>query len=106
MTPVEVAEWIMRVAGVLVAVGAIWRYCVLPPIRFAKRVESAITATESQLKPNNGTSLRDVANRTEASIAKIEDHIAGHAMRLDLLERVADRQAEIEHIVTHNKEST
>jgi len=106
MTPVEVAEWIMRVAGVLVALGAIWRYCVRPPIRFAKRVEAAIAATEAQLKPNHGKSLRDVANRTEASIAKIEDHIVVHAMRLELLERIADKQAEIGHIVSNKKEST
>ena len=43
-------------AAVLVALGVIWRYLILPPVRLFKRLDKAVTAVETQLLTNNGGS--------------------------------------------------
>ena len=56
----EHAEELKAVAAVLVALGVIARYVILPVMRFFQRMERALSAVEEQLLTNNGGStLKD-----------------------------------------------
>jgi hypothetical protein len=59
MVQYAIESWIVRAAGMLAALAVIFRFTVLPVIRFARRLERTIIAVEEQLLPNHGTSLRD-----------------------------------------------
>jgi len=88
----EHGELIVRLAAILVALGAIVGMCnkwvAQPIIRWGKRVERALDAVESQLLTNNGGSttkdkLEDIQKQTKA----INAHVGALDKRVGRLER-------------------
>jgi hypothetical protein len=72
-------EWVIKTAGVLLALGVMWRYVFRPTIKFrrrvlqgVKRVLEVIELVEHELKPNSGATLRDAVDRIEARLAVVE----------------------------------
>jgi membrane protein YdbS with pleckstrin-like domain len=59
MVQYAIESWIVRAAGTLAALAVIFRFTVVPVVRFGRRLERTMQAVEEQLLPNHGTSLRD-----------------------------------------------
>jgi membrane protein YdbS with pleckstrin-like domain len=59
MVQYAIESWIVRTAGMILALAAIFRFTVVPVVRFGRRLERTMQAVEEQLLPNHGTSLRD-----------------------------------------------
>ncbi|MEV0236860.1 hypothetical protein [Nonomuraea sp. NPDC050786] len=49
-----------------------------PGVEARPGVPERITRMEAELHPNHGTSLRDVADRLEESVRRVEDGLAEH----------------------------
>ena len=64
-------DLIVSLAAVLASVGAIYRYLCRPLRDAFRRVEKAVKATEAEMKPNGGLTLRDAVNRIEQ---KVDNH--------------------------------
>ena len=99
MTPTELGQDVVLVAAVLVALGTVYRYTIRPVIRFCRRVESAISNVEMQLKPNGGKTLRDAVDRIEGRVANLEQWREDDVARLEQLERIAAAQAAVDALV-------
>lgn len=112
--PQELTEWLGLIIAVVAAIEALRRFALLGVrlYRWAKRMERMIEYVDTELRHNGGNSLRDhvvnIVRRLEAGDARfatIDDHLtdldgrlgaldagvgelrAGHAARLDALER-------------------
>lgn len=72
MTVVSV---LASIAGSIVSVGVIYRSVVRPLFRWGQRLDKAITTVEMHMNNNGGTSLRDVVDRIENRITKLEDYV-------------------------------
>ena len=73
-----VIEWLIAIATVLTAGGVIWRKGLRPLIGFVRRfkawmdrVESAVSWTETQMKPNGGSSLTDKVDKLTRDVATL-----------------------------------
>lgn len=93
-----VVDGLIKLAAVVAAVALIWNKVILPPIRFGRRVEDAL----QQLKPNGGSSLRDAVDRIEGRVTSIEDRLESIHDRVNLLEKIHEKQAIVEQIVAEN----
>lgn len=58
-------------AAVVAAGGVIWRSVVRPVMRFAQRVEKVMHSVETQLYPNEGSSLRDAVSKIQVALGQI-----------------------------------
>ena len=71
----SVAQWIITAGGVVGAFGIIFQTLVRPVIRWAKRIEKAVSIVEMNMSNNGGSSLRDAVDRIEARLSAVEDHV-------------------------------
>ena len=71
----SLAQWIITTGGVVGAFGIIFQTLVRPVIRWAKRIERAVSTVEMNMGNNGGSSLRDAVDRIEARVASLEDHV-------------------------------
>lgn len=71
----SLAQWIITTGGVVGAFGIIFQTLVRPVIRWAKRIERAVSTVEMNMGNNGGSSLRDAIDRIEARVAGLEDHV-------------------------------
>lgn len=71
----SIAQWIITAGGVVTAIGVIFRWVVRPIIKWAMRLDRAITQVEHNMVPNGGSSLRDAINRIESRVTRIEEHL-------------------------------
>ena len=70
-----VAQWIITAGAVVGALGIIFQTLVKPIIKWAKRIENAVSVVESNMLNNGGSSLRDAIDRIEKRVTTVEDHI-------------------------------
>ena len=70
-----IAQWIITAGAVVGALGIIFQTLVRPVVRWAKRIENAVTVVESNMANNGGSSLRDAIDRIEKRVTTVEDHI-------------------------------
>lgn len=71
----SLAQWIITAGGVVGALGIIFQTLVRPVIRWAKRIEKAVSIVEMNMSNNGGSSLRDAVDRIEARLSAVEDHV-------------------------------
>lgn len=71
----SLAQWIITAGGVVGAFGIIFQTLVRPVIRWARRIERAVSTVEMNMGNNGGSSLRDAIDRIEARVAGLEDHV-------------------------------
>lgn len=79
----EHSQQILTVAAVIVALGVIWRYLILPPIRLFKRLEKAVLLVEKEMRPNGGSSLRDSTDRLERIVGQVSIDVTKISGRMD-----------------------
>jgi hypothetical protein len=72
---VTVVSVLASIAGSIVSIGIIYRSVVRPLFRWGQRLDKAITTVEMHMNNNGGTSLRDVVDRIENRITKLEDYV-------------------------------
>lgn len=70
-----VAQWIITAGGVVGALGIIYRTLFRPVIRWAKRIENAVSHVEMNMKNNGGSSLRDAVDRIENRLTTVENYL-------------------------------
>jgi hypothetical protein len=87
-------------AAVLVAMGVIWRYLILPPIRLFKRLEKAVMMVEREMRPNGGSSLRDSNDRLERVVGEVSVEVAKIGGRMD---EANTRLTAVEDYITRGK---
>lgn len=68
----SVADYVIRVAALVAALGVIWRAIVLPSARWARRMEQYVEFIESQMRHNGGTSVKDTVERIDKRTARLE----------------------------------
>lgn len=66
------AQWVITAGGVVTSVAAIVQFAVRPVIKWATRIERAVTFVEMNLQNNGGSSLRDAVDRIEARLVTLE----------------------------------
>jgi hypothetical protein len=71
----DVVSVLASIAGSIISVGVIYRSVVRPLFRWGQRLDKAITTVEMHMNNNGGTSLRDVVDRIENRITKLEDYV-------------------------------
>lgn len=71
----NVAQWIITAGAVVGALGIIYRGLVRPVVRWARRLENAVTHVELNMKNNGGASLRDAIDRIETRLTQVENHL-------------------------------
>ena len=69
-----IREWLVSLAALLVALGVIGRYLIMPMARWARRIERALASVEEQLYPNHGSSLRDQVTAIQVALG-IDPHL-------------------------------
>ena len=87
-------DWVDRVlifAGLLAAVGMIWRQGVRPLSRFFRRVAEGVEFVSDQMRPNGGGSMRDTLDRMETRQVNVEGVQAALADRLARVESKLDQ---------------
>jgi hypothetical protein len=67
-----VAQWIITAGGVVGALGVIFHTVVRPVVRWAKRIEKAVSTVEQNMMNNGGSSLRDAVDRIEKRLTDLE----------------------------------
>jgi hypothetical protein len=77
----SVAQWIITAGGVVGALGVIFHTVVRPVVRWAKRIESAVSTVEQNMMNNGGSSLRDAIDRIEKRLTELEGMVAGTAAK-------------------------
>lgn len=68
LTFAQSRDAILSAAGLLVALGVIWRYTIRPVVRFFQRLERVMVNVEDQLYPNGGASLRDAVTQVQKKL--------------------------------------
>ena len=81
---VDAAAGTGSLAAIVLALTIIGR-AVLGAYRLAKRIDETNTLVQRELRPNGGSSLRDVINRVEA---KVDDAVHRLGKRLDAVEHL------------------
>jgi hypothetical protein len=82
-TVASTKDFVVGIAAVLVALGAIGRYVVRPIFRYFQRVEHAVKATEAEVRPNGGSSMRDAIDRIDIAVS-------AHESRMVAMERAVE----------------
>lgn len=68
-------NWLITVGAAVSALGIIFQTIVKPVVRWAKRIETAVTIVEQNMVNNGGSSLRDAVDRIENRLTNLEDHV-------------------------------
>jgi hypothetical protein len=95
-------ELVLRTAALVAAVALIFTKGVRPVFRFFKALDDGVSFVRAQMENNGGSSLRDAIDRTEGSVAKLEDRFDRLDDRVELLERIHERQELVDRIVADN----
>jgi len=66
------AQWIITAGGVVGAFGVIYATLIRPTVRWAVRLEKAVSFVEMNMTNNGGSSLRDAIDRIEFRLEKLE----------------------------------
>lgn len=69
------AQWVITAGAVTGAVSVMFHTLVRPVLRWARRIENAVTIVEANMFKNGGSSLRDAVNRIEERITVVEAYI-------------------------------
>jgi len=101
-------ETFLRVSAALVAIAAalgamqvIWKR-VRGFFRFVREAGDGIAYVKAQMENNGGSSLRDAIDRTEAKVTTLEGRFDTLDDRVELLERIHERQDLVDQIVAEN----
>lgn len=78
----EAAAGVGSLAAIVLALGIIGR-AMIGVYRLAKRIDETNALVQRELRPNGGSSLRDVINRVEANV---DDAVHRLGKRLDAVE--------------------
>ena len=70
-----IAQWIITAGAVVGSLGVIFHTLIKPVVKWAKRLDKAVTTVESNMKNNGGSSMRDAIDRIENRITKLEDYV-------------------------------
>ena len=70
----SVVQVLGLIAGGLVSIGVILK-SLTAVYKWTKRIESALTFVEEQMRPNGGSSLRDSLDRIENRLTQVESYI-------------------------------
>lgn len=70
-----VAQWIITAGGVVGALGIIFQTVVRPVVKWARRIESAVSVVEMNMSNNGGSSLRDAIDRIEQRLDVLEKNV-------------------------------
>ena len=70
-----VAQWIITAGAVVGALGIIFHTVIQPVVKWATRIEQAVSLVESNMFKNGGSSMRDAINRIEERITFVEAYI-------------------------------
>jgi hypothetical protein len=73
---VTVAQWIITAGAVVGALGIIFQTLVRPVVKWARRIEKAVSTVESNMMNNGGASLRDAIDRIEQRLDALEKKVA------------------------------
>ena len=73
-------NWIITVGAAVSALGIIFQTIVKPVVKWAKRIETAVTIVEGNMVNNGGSSLRDAIDRIENRLTNLEDHVTKPAV--------------------------
>lgn len=105
----DTTEILVRAAAAVVALGTLWRYLVRPTwhaVRgFVHGVQLAIDGVEfvkAQMENNGGSTLKDAIDRTEALATKTVERLDGIDARVEFLEQVHRKQAEVDKVLAEN----
>jgi len=72
---VTLAQWIITTGGVVGALGIIFQTVVKPVVKWARRIESAVSTVEMNMSNNGGSSLRDAIDRIEQRLDVLEKNV-------------------------------
>ena len=70
-----VAQWIITAGAVVGALGIIYQTLVRPVVKWARRIEKAVSTVESNMMNNGGASLRDAIDRIEQRLDALEKKV-------------------------------
>ena len=70
-----VAQWIITAGAVVGALGIIFQTLVRPVVKWARRIEKAVSTVESNMMNNGGASLRDAIDRIEQRLDALEKKV-------------------------------
>ena len=105
----DATEILVRAAAAVVALGTLWRYLVRPTWRgvrgFVHGVQLAVDGVEyvrAQMENNGGSTTKGAIDRTEAKVDLIAARLDGIDARVEFLEQVHRKQAEVDQIVAEN----
>lgn len=70
-----IAQWIITAGAVVGSLGVIFHTLIKPVFRWGKRLDTAVTTVEMNMKNNGGSSMRDAIDRIENRITKLEDYV-------------------------------
>jgi ubiquinone biosynthesis protein UbiJ len=68
----NLAQWIITTGGVVTALAAMVQFVVRPVVKWATRIEKAVTLVEMNMFNNGGASLRDAIDRIESRLENLE----------------------------------
>ena len=71
-----IAQWIITAGGVVGALGIIFQTVVRPVVKWARRIESAVSVVEMNMSNNGGSSLRDAIDRIEQRLDVLEKKVS------------------------------
>ena len=79
----DITEWTVALAAFLVATGVVWGKVVMP-VRAAwrwikewmHRVETSVTWTDDQMRPNSGTSLVDKVDNLVVEVGQMKSDVS------------------------------
>jgi ubiquinone biosynthesis protein UbiJ len=72
---VTVAQWIITAGAVVGALGIIYQTLVRPVVKWARRIEKAVSTVELNMMNNGGASLRDAIDRIEQRLDALEKKV-------------------------------
>ena len=70
-----VGQWIITAGAVVGALGIIYQTLVRPVVKWARRIEKAVSTVESNMMNNGGASLRDAIDRIEQRLDALEKKV-------------------------------
>lgn len=102
ITPKGTVEWLVASAAALGALATIWKLGLKPLIQFVRAIGEGVEFVRAQMVNNGGSSLKDAIDRTEARADQIVERLDQIDARVEFLEAVHRKQAEVEAIVAAN----
>ena len=70
-----IAQWIITAGAVVASLGVMFQTLVKPIVKWAKRIEKAVSMVESNMVNNGGSTMRDAIDRIENRMTRVEDFI-------------------------------